>query len=306
MDFLKNNYLRVPILLYLVGFVVHNSYLASYGSYEFELVQARYMLTGFGSVFIFTAMFLFVFYRTNISDVSKTYTPNILFPWLLRIASVPAGIYSILHEVNHLQLPYSAFGAYMSFGVYFFYSSFILLFIEVVKGDKFKSKILKVMIYIITIPFIVLLYYAVSESELLGQYSKFALFFFFGAYGVALSQDDEKKGLIVNHLDEGSDPKHEKYFSLILALLCLSYGTFQFVSIYAKHIYPYIPTALGGSKIVNATVFLADSKAKVKIIQEGHKWFLVYNLKTSTIEKIKSSEILKVEYHVDEVPKLLK
>ncbi|MEI8617381.1 hypothetical protein P4S63_08830 [Pseudoalteromonas sp. B193] len=63
---------------------------------------------------------------------------------------------------------------------------------------------------------------------------------------------------------------------------------------------------MGGSKVINATLYLANSKAKVKIIQEGHNWFLIYNEKTSTIEKIKSSEILKVEYHMDKLPKLLK
>ncbi|MBB1507459.1 hypothetical protein H5203_18505 [Pseudoalteromonas sp. SG41-1] len=306
MDFLRNNFIRVPILLYLVGFVVHNSYLASYGSYEFELVEARYMLTGFGSVFIFTSMFLFVFYRTNISDVSKSYEPKILFPWLLRISSIPAGIYSILHSADFLEFPFSAFGAYMDLGIYIFYSSFALLAIEVMRGKRFQSKLLKILIYIITIPFIALLFFASGESELLGQYSKFTLYFFLGAYGIAISQDDERKGVQLNHLDLDSDPKHEKYFSLMFAFLCLGYGLFQFISIYSNNIYPYIPTALGGSKVVNATLYLADSKAKVKIIQEGHNWFLIYNEKTSTIEKVKSSEILKVEYHMDKLPKLLK
>lgn len=65
---------------------------------------------------------------------------------------------------------------------------------------------------------------------------------------------------------------------------------------YARHIYPKLPAAYGGSKIVSAEMYSGDTSMSVRLIQESKEWILYVSQETGKIHKIKTSEIQKIEY----------
>jgi len=72
---LKEDYwLKIPVILYTIGFIVHNVYLSQFGSHEFELIQAKYILSGFGLIGFSAVCFAFTSIRVNLSYIPDTFS----------------------------------------------------------------------------------------------------------------------------------------------------------------------------------------------------------------------------------------
>ncbi len=67
MQFFREHYIKLPIVLYVLGFAVHNAYLSLYGSYEFELIQARYILSGIGFFGFVSICVAYMSFHLNLS-----------------------------------------------------------------------------------------------------------------------------------------------------------------------------------------------------------------------------------------------
>jgi hypothetical protein len=71
LELIEKHWIKIPVILYIVGFVVHNAYLSNFGSYEFQLVQAKYILSGFGLIGFSVVCFVYTGIKVNLSTLVK-------------------------------------------------------------------------------------------------------------------------------------------------------------------------------------------------------------------------------------------
>src|SRR5690606_24847692 len=87
-DFIQQNIIRIPLAIYVVGFLVHNFYLSSFQIYDFELIQARYIYTGFVSTLFILTVYLFTLLKLDFSNHSNNISLKGLYFWAYRASLV--------------------------------------------------------------------------------------------------------------------------------------------------------------------------------------------------------------------------
>ncbi|EGR4363171.1 hypothetical protein DDM66_17435 [Vibrio cholerae] len=301
MQFFREHYIKLPIVLYVLGFAVHNAYLSLYGSYEFELIQARYILSGIGFFGFVSICVAYMSFHLNLSYLPYNYRIRIVLPWLLRVFSLPAIIYIFLHGQPRFSDVSSAkdelwLWLYLLFGQLVVFSSLSNILFSLTSGNDIYAKIVRALSFWCAIPFLILCFYASSHSPELKSLVMFILCFLGGFAGLSLSHVNRNYDIEAEYLSPEAKEEHENSFQIIVGILALCFVCWSAISKYSEDIYPYIPTAIGGSKIEAATLYSGTGIASVEIIQETSSWFLVRNLDTKKIEKIKASSVDRVVY----------
>lgn len=305
LEFIRNHMVKIPVLLYVLGFAVHNVYLSQFGSYEFELIQARYILSGFGLLGFIAICIAYTSIQVNPSYVSESYKVDKFLPWVNRVVSLPGFIYNVLYSDSVLVLAKSDAAIDKIQLLYYSISSLVVLFsiLDLVtmstKGNGFFGRITRSSHRILAIPMLAV---ALAIAWNIPEYSgilKTTVYFFFGYVGVSLYQIDKKYGIEPDYLDEQSKDKHKDIFQMFVGVIALFFLLWSVVSNYANYIYPKFPTALGGSKLEPAQLFIKDKVIVSNVVQETERWFLIVNSKTGNTEKIKTSMIDKVIYSSD-------
>jgi hypothetical protein len=307
LDTLKNNWLKIPILLYVVGFIVHNSYLANFGSYEFELVQAKYILSGFGTIAFSMVCFAFISIKVNLSYIFDTFHIDKLLPWLLRVTCLPYFIYTFLYldSVTDLLINESIFIRLAS--LFFVIANFVVIFsiFDLVfmysKGESFSARFLRSLLRIISIPMILVTLIISWNIPEFSSVVKAATYLFFALIGLGLRQEDHKHGVEADYLDSNAEKSHQDLFTIFFGVIAISYILSVIVSNYVDAIYPRIPAALGGAKIELVDIHSGSTTINSMLIQETSRWILYTNNESGNVEKIKSSLVDKIVYmgHVE-------
>lgn len=301
MEFFRENYIKFPIVLYVLGFAVHNAYLSLYGSYEFELIQARYILSGIGFLGFVSLCVVYMSFHLNLSYLPANYKIRIVLPWLLRVFSLPAIIYVFLHGQPEFSDVSSAkeelwLRLYLSFGQLVVFSSLTNIVFSLTAGNDIYAKTVRALSLWCAVPFLILCFYASSQSSELKSLMMFIMYFLAGFVGLSFRHADRNYDVEPDYLSPEAKEEHENSFQIVVGILALCFVCWSAISKYSENIYPYIPTAIGGSKIEAATLYSDTGVTSVEVIQETSKWFLVRNSDTKQIEKIKASSIDRVVY----------
>ena len=77
---IEKYWLKIPIVLYVLGLIVHNVYLSQYGNNDFELVEAKYILSGFGLVGFVLICFTYTSIKVNLSYIGDSFRPKNIIP----------------------------------------------------------------------------------------------------------------------------------------------------------------------------------------------------------------------------------
>lgn len=302
MELFKNNWIKAPLLLYIIGFVIHNSYLSNFGSYEFELVQAKYILSGFGALAFSAICFAYISIKVNLSYIFDSLHIDKLFPWLLRVVSLPYVIYSFLYldstadllmNKNELARLSSLFFMIAHFVVFFSIGDLIFKYSE---GEGLNAKFLRSTFRILSIPMILgTLVIALTNAEF-SSVIKASTYFFFGFLGFGLYQEDRRLGIEVDYLDSNADEKHQDLFTIFFGIVAISFVLWAMVSNYVDAIYPKLPVALGGAKLEHVEIKSGNISINSMLIQETTNWILYINEESGNAEKIKTSLVNKIIY----------
>ena len=302
LEYLKKNWIKAPLILYLIGFVVHNSYLAKYGNYEFELVQAKYILSGFGAVAFSMFCFAYISIKANLSYIFDSFDVDNLLPWLLRIISLPYIIYSVLYLNSPYELLVNSNPLIKLSAIFFFIANFVFSFtlMDLVflfsKGGKLGARIIRSIFRVLSIPMIFGTMVIAWNNAEFSSIVKASTYFFFCLIGLGLVQEDRKFGFESDFLDENAKEKHKDMFAIIVGVIAIAFLFGQIVTNYVNAIYPKIPVALGGAKIESVEIYSGSIKSKSLLIQETDKWVLYINEDTGNVEKLKSSKVDKIIY----------
>ena len=302
MEFLKNNWIKAPILLYVIGFVVHNSYLSNFGSYEFELVQAKYILSGFGLVAFSAICFAYIAIKVNLSYIFDSLHIDKLLPWLLRVVSLPYVIYTFLYLDSATDLLNNDDYLVRLSVLLFITANFVVAFsiFDLVfmysEGKGVEARLLRSAFRVLSIPMIIgTLIIAWNNAEF-SSVVKASTYLFFGFLGIGLRQEDRKHGIDPDYLDSNTDKEHQDMFTIFFGIIAISFILWTIVSNYVNAIYPKLPIALGGAKIELVEIHSGGSSMNSKLIQETSNWILYINEESGNVEKVKSSLVDKIIY----------
>ncbi|MBN1008880.1 hypothetical protein [Amphritea pacifica] len=302
MEFIKNNWIKAPILLYVIGFVVHNTYLSNFGSYEFELVQAKYILSGFGAVAFYAICFAYISIKVNLSYIFDSLHFDKIFPWLLRVVSLPYVIYSFLYLDSATDLVIEGSSLVKLSVLFFITANFVVMFsiLDLVfmysEGENLKARIIRSVFRILSVPMIIATAIIAWNNAEFSSVVKASTYFFFGFLGLGLRQEDRKYGIEPDYLDSNAKEEHQNLFTIFFGIIAIAFILWVIVSNYVAAIYPKIPAALGGAKIENAQIYSGNKIISSKLIQETSSWILYINQETGNVEKIKSNLVEKITY----------
>lgn len=303
MDLIEKHWIKIPAILYVVGFIVHNAYLSNFGSYEFQLVQAKYILSGFGAVGFSVICIVYTGIKVNLSNVSKSLTIDKVLPWSLRVISLPYVIYAILYGKELFEIGRGVLDSLVLIRIV---ASLIahavvactILDIVLMAGDN-ESRLKKTLSFlsrVLSIPMlIVTLVIAWNIPEFSGIV-KATTYFFFGYVGIAMNQDDKNLGVEPNYTDPETKEKYEKIYQVVFSIIAVFFVLWTVISNYTKYIYPKIPVALGGAKLEFVSIKTKEKVYDSYLIQETKDWVMYIDKSSGQVEKIKTSLIEKIVF----------
>lgn len=309
MDLLEKYWIKISVILYVIGFIVHNAYLSSFGSYEFQLVQAKYILSGFGLIGFSVICFVYTGIRVNLSDVSKSLTKDKLLPWMLRVVSLPYFVYSVLYGKELFDISERSGNSFVVFG-YIAYSiahavvifSVFNVVMMIGQVESVASKFIDLISRILSIPMLVgTLIIAWNVPEFSGI-MKATTYFFFIYVGIAMRQSDKSLGIEPKCSDSKTSERHEEIYQIVFGIIATFFLLWIVTSNYTRYIYPKIPVALGGAKLELVSIKTKENIYESYIIQETKDWVMYINKNNGQVEKIKTDLIEMVVFKED-VPK---
>jgi hypothetical protein len=317
--FTKDYWYKAPALLYVLGFIIHNTYLSQYQSSEFDLLQAKYIFTGFTFVAITAITLMVIFLRVNTAYIPSSYKPASLFPWLLRIACFVFFFHGIIfrgqtisfdevsrsyENIEYIKFLISNFGQSL-------FTFFILdTMLAVTQGNDIGAKLSRSIIRIISIPFLICTVFYASLVQSFYGLLIFVMYFFIATSGWALNQYDKKHKYEVRLLDENIDKKtseeHERNF---LSLFMVATSIVLLISVinnYTKYIYPNISISYGGNKPIEATINTNNEVIYADIINESSKWVIYKTPDSNNVFKVKTDSVNDIEYIIKKSNNTLK
>ena len=305
MEFLKSHWLKIPILIYIVGFVVHNSYLASFGNYEFELVQAQYIISGFGAIAFSSTCFAYTAIKVNLSYIFDTFHIDKLLPWLLRVISLPYVIYGIFYMESYLLKnellkdgSLVELFSYWAFGIaqYVVWFSIYDLAFRITEGKGWAARFHKSAFKMLSIPMMLATAVVVWHVPDFGDVVQATTFWFIGFIGLGMYQQNTRYGDASDFLDSNAKDNHQNLFTIFLGIIAVFILLWNLIVCYVDTIYPKIPVALGGSKVESIEIYTEDTVVKSLLIQETSNWILYINNESCNVEKIKTKLVDKIIY----------
>lgn len=282
-------YVMVGIpMVYVVGFLVHSSYLAGIGTFEFELIKARYIFVG--GMFLLTYFVAFVFVGKAVDDFDELrpikYISHVYFNCLGLIGF-------LFYVVNGVSERSDAPIEVVSF------SSILLLFFTIYSFGHYKNihgekgqRIFEIVIMVLLPPSLAFSIYFAFVDELFRDVA-------FLVSLVAISHVSFLAGRVDREIKEEDgalyhiDPFYGKLTFLAVAVFVLG----LYLSVYINGIYSKIPIALGGGKSQSAILYMTDNELlEVEVLQEGSGWILYFEKNTGALEKMKIDSVKRIAY----------
>ncbi|KPV95632.1 hypothetical protein AN214_02200 [Pseudoalteromonas sp. P1-9] len=303
MELIEKHWIKIPVILYVVGFIVHNVYLSNFGSYEFQLVQAKYILSGFGVIGFSVICFVYTGIKVNLSNINKSLTIDKVLPWSLRVISLPYFIYTILYGKELFEISQNPTDSFLIIGflastIAHTVVAFSIFNIVMMVGqtETWVSKLLGFLSRVLSIPMLIVsLVIAFNIPEFSGIL-KATTFFFLGYIGIALNQDDKYLGIEPNYSDPETKEKHENLYQMAFGIIGIFFILWMVISNYTKYIYPKIPVALGGAKLEFVSIKTKEKTYDSYLIQETKDWVMYIDNSSGQVEKIKTSLIEKIVF----------
>jgi hypothetical protein len=313
LELIEKHWIKIPVILYVVGFIVHNAYLSNFGSYEFQLVQAKYILSGFGLIGFSVVCFVYTGIKVNLSNISKSLTIDKILPWSLRVISLPYFVYTLLYGKELFEVTENPKDSLIIIG--FFAStvahavvafSIFNIALMVSQTETFISKALGFLSRVLAIPMILITLVIAWNIPEFSGIMKATTYFFFGYIGIAMNQDDKHLGIEPKYSDPETKEKHENMYQLVFGIIAIFFILWMVISNYTKYIYPKIPVALGGAKLEFVSIKTKDKTYDSYLIQETKDWVMYIDKTSGRVEKIKTSLIEKVVFKEEMPNKSLK
>ena len=295
-------WLKVPILFYILGFLVHNLYMAKYNFTEFDLWQSKYIL----SRVVFTMFILLIFLLGTLkSDVKspinylKKDSPSILSRILIFSLLITTVISNNLVQGDLRSFLSDSASDIINVVIMFLSSSIMtMIFIDMLgninDADKKFGKYVNIFLKWASFPLLALFILIAYFNSLL-----FYLFIFFIIvlslyYFAHYGKLDAERGVYVTPLAESVDEEIQLNYGIFTSIVFLIIGVVSLTYFYSRTIYPNLPVSIGGAKPYEATILSGEDSLKVSIIGESKDWIIFQKSDSSVVERIKLELVSKI------------
>ncbi len=153
------------------------------------------------------------------------------------------------------------------------------------KKDKLANFLLKLVKFISPI----FIFTTIIFVFILDGFGDIFFFFFISAfivYMVLAGYSDSKKGDELNFLSESTPEEVQVMFGNYFSLLSVIVVFVVLLNVYAKNIYPKIPTSWGGGKPQKTEVKTESETYEGLLLSEGINWVYIKNEDDNTVHKI--------------------
>lgn len=299
----------LPIALYLIGFLTHNLYLSSYGTYDFEILKAKYIYSGILTTIYFMATATLVSIKTNLSLAKENFKFWSLTAWATRTVTFTFITYSILDSNQKLLDPEvfaflgESYSSKIEIGIAFFFT-FILTFITIDTFGNISEKDVAISnvlnrffsyLSFLILPISIL----ISLNNVIFR-SVFLLYLFMGGTIISFvfGRNDAQEGIYVDTLDTKTNRNIHLTHTLIFSITIFAIASILVLKLFATNIYPIIPSSYGGSKPIHAKIKLEKQNMKVAIINENPTWIIVMPEDSFKIVRLKTKDVKQIEINV--------
>lgn len=295
-------WLKVPILFYILGFLVHNLYMAKYNFSEFDLWQSKYILSGV----VFAIFILLIFLLGTLkSDVKspinyfKKNLPTILSRVLIFSLIITSGISSNLVQGDLRNFLSDSTSDIINVVVMFLsYSIMTMILIDMLgnisDADKKFGKYVNIFLKWASFPLLALFILIAYFNSLLFYVFIFFIivlsFYYFAHYGKL----DADRGVYITPLAENVNEETQLNYGIFTSIVFLIIGVFSLTYFYSRTIYPNLPVSIGGAKPYEATIIYREDSLKVTIIGESKDWIIFQKSSSSQVERIKNQSVNKI------------
>ena len=289
-------WIKIPALLYILGFFVHNAYLASYSIFEFDLLQVKYVYSGATTLFFLLIVFYFVVAKLDFENLSNNLKFLNLTYWITRILMVCVVCYFMIEGKFNL-VPESLYHiirkdiAFRISNVVILSSVWYVLIIFFTRTGE--SKTFKIIMIIFGFFLAFLLIYISFYNDLLRHIIFITLFLFaqiFYVFWFQLQEEKDPEKLATHPFIVRSNIQRFASFVIIL------YGVLTTLSYYSTSIYPRIQSAFGGGKPIQSRVLLQNDTLDVDIVSESSSWLIYREKDSSDVTKLKTNEVKSIVY----------
>lgn len=299
--------IKLPIVLYVLGLFIHNAYLSKCSVSDFDILQTRYIYTGFTAVSLITGVSVLLMLRLDLTDVTLNLKPPNFFAWLARFPLVTLLLFFWLAPADSLTQGYlrDALGLrpaifvvnlLMLLAYGFLFGLIFVSFGAVFKKDYVWISVAKKALAWLSIPLLGMVYFLSLHYKYLADILDFMAFPAVLVFVFLASASDFQKGIVFE-----SEAVPDTGSQLSKLFVRFVYPFFQFVLAtgvllaYANGVYPMIPPNYGGGKPVDALVITGEDTLRTKVISQDANWLITVSSDTTNVVQIKTSDIKKLE-----------
>lgn len=298
-------WIKIPFLLYGLGFLIHNIYLTKFSFFDFEIIQTKYIYTGLSSIVFIILISLFIILRLDLDNASNNFKLKSFLTWAIRLPILTIILHLFIGTNRNFiaGFPLEILGENLSLTISSFLISFSFLFIlglTFVSFGPLRQLDYKIInptrmgINIVSIPIFVLVLLSTFDNKELSSIFFFLFVLFIWTFSFLGGFSHGQKGLKslsspIKSVDSELGEKVKKIITNIFQLSIFLYAIFH----YSINIYPLLPINLGGAKPVEIELELENESINGNLIMESSKWLIIQEL-DSSILRIKVDDILKI------------
>jgi hypothetical protein len=309
LDLVEKWWLKATILLLALGFFVHNVYLMKFGFIEFDLLQTRYIYSGFATLLYFTLLIIYVSLRLHFDDAKANFTPVNFLVWSFRFPIlVFILVRTLFPDQQYLERtistyfgggPTEAIVGTLATLTTLYLSGIVLLSVGVLPNPpQSLVRPFKILFAFFCIPFLILLVLAARLHPDVQRVLWFAVSPFFLILGYLNGRLDAQRGdpLTPAPIQSKDAAFVRKFWRQVYAFLVLAVAASWAFS-YSQIIYPRLPANFGGIRPVQATIITDVDTLKTRIVYENSQWLLLESPDSLETIRLRRDLVKRIFHH---------
>jgi hypothetical protein len=298
----EKTWLLVPFIFYAIGYFIHNTYLSNYATFDFEIIQSKYIYIG--SLFSFYITLFVFFLLIGIGFEGEKTVPTFLkiTTWSIRLPLILVIIHLILYPVevrthNILSIVEGNIFLIILFAftaiTLILYSTWFALNSSMYLLSKPRvDRIIRIFFAFSIIPISITMYLYYHQDNYFAEIISFIttpLFLLFIFMPILFYIGETKyisKSNILNN---------------VISSLLISFLLFFFMISYAKNIYPNIPSSFGGAEPTFAIIYTDTDTIRCELLNENSEWLLINSKESRVYERVRVESIKHIAISVDPI-----
>jgi len=296
---------KIPFLLYALGFVVHAFYLSKYSVLDHGLLQPRFIMIGGLAILLIASALLVITVRVGFQDFKANFSKPKLTAWISRTTCfLLLSSFAVSEDHRILTVPAQSqvapyidlIDTFVFIGLLGLGSLVVIDFglADINHADKEYALFVSRLEERLAPLLVILAVLAACTSEPARDLGIFFLFlvtlFVAGTYGLL----DAKAGRTLTPLDPTEDrASHTRWTIAFFPAICVMCVAIV-AAVYSRFVYPHLSSSIGGGRLVSVEVILKDGTRHGELLVDGEQWVTILEQPASKVTRIHVDQILEI------------